>query len=105
MKFKIPIPKTYLIIIIILTLISAFICSVIFELVEIGNVFEWIKWFIFSAFFVIVLALIGAIFVGMYISHRILTVRGFTPFEKAMLEMKEDINKIKQKLENIEKKL
>lgn len=105
MKFKIPLPKTYLIIITILVLVSAFICAVIFELVDIGNVFEWIKWFIFTAFFVIVLALIGAMFVGMYISHRILTVRGFTPFEKAMLEMKEDINKIKQKLENIEKKL
>jgi len=63
------------------------------------------KWFIFSAFFIVVLALLGAIFLGLFLGHRILSVGGFTPFEKSMLEMKEDIKKIDERLEKIEKKL
>lgn len=53
---------------------------------------------------IIILALIGAIFVGMMISHRILTVGAFTPFEEEMLKMREDIKAIDEKLDNIIKK-
>ena len=52
---------------------------------------------------IIILALIGAIFVGMMLSHRILTVGAFTPFEEEMLKMREDIKSIDKKLDNIMK--
>ncbi len=85
--------------------ITGMVCAILFDLVDVGNVFDWIKWFIFAAFFVIVLALLGAIFLGLFLGHRILSVHGFTPFEKSMLEMKEDIKKIGERLEEIERKL
>jgi hypothetical protein len=52
---------------------------------------------------IIILALIGAIFVGMMLSHRILTVGAFTPFEEEMLKMREDIKAIKEKIDRMEK--
>lgn len=50
---------------------------------------------------IIILALIGAIFVGMMLSHRILTVGAFTPFEEEMLKMREDIKSINRKLDDL----
>jgi hypothetical protein len=51
------------------------------------------------------LAIVGAIFLGMYLSHRILSKRGFTPFEISMLEMHEDIRDIKKRVDEMEKEL
>jgi hypothetical protein len=51
---------------------------------------------------IFMLAVLGAIFLGMYISHRILSSEGFTPFERGMLEMREDLNKISERLNEIE---
>ncbi len=105
MKLKVKISKTFIVIIMIVAAITGMVCAILFDLVDVGNVFEWMKWFIFAAFFVIVLALLGAIFLGLFLGHRILSVGGFTPFEKSMLEMKEDIKKINGRLEKIEEKL
>jgi hypothetical protein len=105
MKLKVKISKTFIVTTIIVAAITGLICAILFDWLDVGNVFEWMKWFIFAAFFVIVLALLGAIFLGLFLGHRTLSVGGFTPFEKSMLEMKEDIKKIDERLEKIEKKL
>jgi hypothetical protein len=39
----------------------------------------------------------------MFVSHRSLTKRGFTPFEISMLEMHEDIKDIKKRVTKLEK--
>ncbi len=105
MKLKVKISKTFIVTTSIVAAITGLICAVLFELVDVGNVFKWMKWFIFSAFFIIVLALLGAIFIGLFLGHRTLSIGGFTPFEKSMLEMKEDIKKVGERLEKIEEKL
>lgn len=105
MKLKVKISKTFIVTIIIIAAITGMVCAILFDLVDVGNVFDWIKWFIFVAFFILVLALLGAIFLGLFLGHRTLSVAGFTPFEKSMLEMKEDIKKIDRRLEKIERKL
>ncbi|MBA3044279.1 hypothetical protein FP804_03990 [archaeon] len=105
MKLRVKISKTFIVTTIIVAAITGLICAILFDWMDVGNVFEWMKWFIFSAFFIIVLALLGAIFLGLFLGHRTLSVGGFTPFEKSMLEMKEDIKKIGERLEEIERKL
>jgi uncharacterized protein YneF (UPF0154 family) len=50
-----------------------------------------------------ILAVIGAVFLGIFISHRIFTGKDFTPFEKEMLSMKDDIAHIKEKLDGMAK--
>jgi len=52
-----------------------------------------------------VLAIIGATFLGIYISHRILSTRDFTPFEQEMLRMSEEVKRLSGKVAEIAKAL
>lgn len=47
--------------------------------------------FIFALVFTTILALIGALFIGIYISQRLQSPGGFTPFEEEMLKMRADL--------------
>lgn len=55
--------------------------------------------FVFSLVTIFILAVIGAIFVGMYITHRVLSVQSFTPFEEEMLKMRQEVAEMKMLLE------
>ena len=55
--------------------------------------------------FVTILALIGAIFLGIYISHRILSPLGFSPFEEEMLHMRGDLLELRRTVETIRDRL
>lgn len=57
--------------------------------------------FMFSLVVVSLLAIIGAIFLGMTIAHRLMDSKEFTPFEEEMLSMKEQINKMEKALEKM----
>ena len=59
---------------------------------------------IFSLVVIAILAIIGAVFVGIFVSHRIISAQGFTPFEREMLEMREDVKWIKEKMLAIEER-
>lgn len=52
-----------------------------------------------------VLAIIGAAFLGVYISHRILSTRDFTPFEQEMLQMAEEVRQLSEKVDALSKEL
>ncbi len=47
--------------------------------------------FVFALLLVTVLALVGAVFVGVFIAHRILSPQGFSPFEEEMLKMRQEV--------------
>lgn len=57
--------------------------------------------FVFALVFTTILALIGAIFIGIYISHRFLTPTGFTPFEEEMLRMRADVASMREDVESL----
>ena len=59
--------------------------------------------FMFSIVVVSVLAVIGAIFLGMTIAHRLMESKDFTPFEEEMLSMREQMNRIEKMIETINK--
>jgi hypothetical protein len=61
--------------------------------------------YILSISIVIVFAMIGAYFFGMITSHKLIRGRTFTPFEKSMLELREDIKKIREEIEEVKKEL
>ena len=46
--------------------------------------------------FTTLLALVGAIFIGIYVSHRLLSPTGFTPFEEEMLRMRADLKEVRR---------
>ncbi len=58
--------------------------------------------FVFALVFTTILALVGAIFVGIYLSHRLLTPSGFSPFEEEMLRMRSDVTEMRRRLEALD---
>ncbi|TLZ59865.1 MAG: hypothetical protein E6K13_09130 [Methanobacteriota archaeon] len=48
-----------------------------------------------------VLAIIGATFLGIYISHRILSTQDFSPFEQEMFRMADEVKRLSQKVDEI----
>ncbi|MCI4316989.1 MAG: hypothetical protein L3J96_00490 [Thermoplasmata archaeon] len=58
--------------------------------------------FIFALVFTTILALVGAIFIGIYISQRLQSAAGFTPFEEEMLKMRADVTELRRRQEALE---
>lgn len=56
---------------------------------------------IFALTVISVLSIIGAVFVGMFVSHRILSTKGFTPFEQEMLRMRGEIRELNERVSEI----
>jgi uncharacterized protein YneF (UPF0154 family) len=61
--------------------------------------------FIIGLMVVSVLSIIGAVFVGMFVSHRILSTKGFTPFEQEMLRMRQEVRELSERLGEIASRL
>jgi hypothetical protein len=57
--------------------------------------------FVLALVFTTILALVGAIFIGIYVSQRMLSPSGFTPFEEEMLRMRGDLRDLKASVEEI----
>jgi uncharacterized protein YneF (UPF0154 family) len=55
--------------------------------------------FAIALIFVTVVALVGAIFIGIYVSQRLLSPRGFSPFEEEMLKMRAEVMEIRTQLQ------
>jgi len=54
-----------------------------------------------SLVFTTIVAVTGAIFIGIYISSRFLGPRGFSPFEEEMLRMREDLAELRRAVEDL----
>ncbi len=51
--------------------------------------------------FIGILSIVGATFLGIYVSHRILAVQEFTPFEQEMLRMREDVRELREQVDDL----
>ena len=60
---------------------------------------------VFALVVISVLSIIGAVFVGMFVSHRILSGKGFTPFEQEMLRMRQEIRELNERVGEIAARL
>jgi hypothetical protein len=58
--------------------------------------------FVFALVFTTILALVGAVFIGIYASARILSPSGFTPFEEEMLQMRSEIHDLAAAIHRLE---
>lgn len=57
--------------------------------------------FALALVFVTIVALVGAIFIGIYVSQRLLSPRGFSPFEEEMLKMRAEVMEIRRQLQEL----
>lgn len=99
MKLTVKTPKSLIGWIVLLGIIALFLTLFFYE--DITDVFFFVRMAIVTWVALILMALIGAIFIGMFLSHRILSIGGFTPFEEEMLKMREDIKSINIKLDSL----
>jgi membrane protein implicated in regulation of membrane protease activity len=56
---------------------------------------------IVSLVLITILALVGAVFVGFYLSSQIYSARGFTPFEQEMLKMRQEVSDLHRELKEL----
>ena len=67
----------------------------------IGDLLTDFYTFVFALVVISILSIIGATFLGIYISHRFFSKREFSAFEEEMLKVRDDIKYIKNKLEDM----
>ena len=70
-----------------------------------GNVIGSFLTFIFALMVISILSIVGAVFVGMFVSHRILSTKGFTPFEQEMLRMRQEVRELTERVDEIASRL
>jgi len=103
MKVKIPLSFTVLVaVILVWALYTALAWS---GIVDVGSDAQLMAAFITGWVGVLVFAILGAFLLGMYASHRILSLADITPFEEEMLRMKEDVAAIRHELRHIRKNI
>ena len=94
-------PRLYVFILVMAFLFSAFNVLILFY----GqNLFIYFQ-AIWSWSGVLLLSLMGAMLIGMFMSYRLLAYRGFTPFEKDMMEMRVEVSECKEILATINARL
>ena len=59
--------------------------------------------FVFALVFTTILALVGAVYIGIYVSARLLRTQGFTPFEEEMLKMRGELRDVKAMVEELQR--
>jgi amino acid permease len=104
-ELKYKIPFVYYLILSLFLIIAIWIIGTLSGLIPIKDILLNFIGFISMLISITMLAVIGAIFLGMYLSHRILTKKGFTPFEISMMEMHEDVKELKTRIAEIEDQL
>ncbi len=70
-----------------------------------GNLITSFFGFVFAMIIIVFLAIIGAVFLGTVISHRIMAGQGFTPFEEEMLKMRQEVRELRDRIDDIARKL
>lgn len=79
--------------------------SVVTGVLSLNNLLGFFVLFVFGLVVITVMAIVGAVFVGMFVSHRILSTQGFTPFEQEMLRMRQDVRELAERIEAIAAKV
>ena len=79
--------------------------GVLFQWITPGNLVTSFLGFVFGLVVIAILAIIGAVFLGMVISHRIMSGQGFTPFEEEMLKLRPEVRELRDRLDDIAAKL
>lgn len=94
-------PRLYVFILVIVALFSVLNLAILFY----GqNLFLYYS-AIWSWSGILLLALVGAMLIGMLISHRLFVYREFTPFEKDMMEMRVEVAECREILAAIKDRL
>ena len=87
-----------------LIFVGVLVILVLTGFIPIQEIFTRFIVFVFALVIISILAIIGAVFIGMFISHRVFSSRQFTTFEEEMLKMKSDVNEMKEMIKELKEK-
>ncbi len=85
----------------IILILGVFAIGIITGYFPIQDIFIDFYIFIFALVLISILGIIGAAFLGIYISHRVFSSQDFSTFEEEMLKMKTDIDYIREKIDDL----
>ncbi len=86
--------------VVVIVLFSIFVAEIT-EAIRLTDIISYFFVFVLALVIIAVLAVIGAAFMGVFISHRIFSVKSFTPFEEEMLQMRREVKDIKKKIDEL----
>jgi uncharacterized membrane protein (DUF106 family) len=86
--------------IVVIALFSIFIAEIT-ATIRLTDLISYFFLFVLALVIIAVLAVVGAAFTGVFISHRIFSVKSFTPFEEEMLQMRKEVKEIKKKVDEL----
>jgi len=86
--------------VLVVALLSIFIAEIT-RTIRLTDIVSYFFLFVLALVIIAVLAVIGAAFMGVLISHRIFSVKSFTPFEEEMLQMRREVKEIKKKIDEL----
>lgn len=92
-------PKRFWVALGLVVLVGLFTGLSAFGLLTVESLFLLLVNYVFQIFAVTVLAALGGVFLGMLMAHRMLASRGFTPFERELLQTLADVKTELQKLQ------
>lgn len=92
-------PKAYLAALAVVGVIFAFIALSAAGVITFESLFLVLLNYVFQIFAVTVLAALGGVFLGMVLAHRMLASRGFTPFERELLQALADVRTELQRMQ------
>jgi uncharacterized membrane protein (DUF106 family) len=86
--------------VVVIVLFAIFIAEIT-QAIRLTDIISYFFVFVLALVIIAVLAVIGAAFMGVFISHRIFSVKSFTPFEEEMLQMRKEVKEIKKKIDEL----
>jgi len=100
---KVKIPSSFSVLVAVILVWAIYTALAWSGVLDVGSDAALMAAFITGWVGVLVFAILGAFLLGMYASHRILSLGDITPFEEDMLRMKEDVSAIRHELRQIRK--
>lgn len=86
--------------VVVLVLFAIFVAEIT-HTIRLTDVISYFFLFVLALVIIAVLAVIGAAFMGVLISHRIFSVKSFTPFEEEMLQMRKEVKEIRDMVNDL----
>jgi uncharacterized protein YneF (UPF0154 family) len=105
MNMNVKVPWSFTALVIVILTWAVYTALVWSGIVDVGSDAAQLASFITGWVGVLVFAILGAFLLGMYASHRILSLGDITPFEEEMLRMKEDVHGLRTEVERLRQAL
>lgn len=87
-------PLGYVAIVVLLAAIGAFVVLGFLGFLPLEQIYVVMTTLVLAQAVAVILAFIGGVVVGLFLAHRILDSRDFTPFERAVLEGQNEIREL-----------